>query len=125
LIPHTDSLYNAGIIKEAYSYNQPLEVAPISAQGGTLPESFSMVQCDAESVVVEIVKKAETSDDMIVRMYESFGGQTKATVTVPEGFKTAHLCDLMENEIEKLDFDGRSVKLPIKNFEIVTLKFSK
>jgi alpha-mannosidase len=125
LIPHTDSLYNAGIIKEAYSYNQPLEVAPISAQGGTLPESFSMVQCDAESVVVETVKKAETSDDMIVRMYESFGGQTKATVTVPEGFKTAHLCDLMENEIEKLDFDGRSVKLPIKNFEIVTLKFSK
>ena len=28
-----------------------------------------------------------------------------------------------ENVIEKLESDGRNVKLPFKNFEIVTLKF--
>ena len=30
----------------------------------------------------------------------------------------------MENELEELPFDGRTVTVPVKNFEILTIKFA-
>ena len=29
----------------------------------------------------------------------------------------------MENELQLLEFDGKTLTVPVKNFEIVTLKF--
>jgi len=34
-----------------------------------------------------------------------------------------YLCDMMENNLEKLTVENGKIKLPVKNFEIVTLKF--
>ena len=31
----------------------------------------------------------------------------------------------MENVLEELPFDGHSVTVPVKNFEVVTLKFER
>ena len=73
--------------------------------------------------MVDTVKKAEADDGMIVRLYESFDMRCKATVTVADGFRKAYLCDLMENVLQELPFDGKTVTVPVKNFEIVTLKF--
>ena len=37
--------------------------------------------------------------------------------------KKVYLCDLMENNEAMLTHNGRSVELPVRNFEVVTLKF--
>ncbi|MBR5473321.1 MAG: alpha-mannosidase [Clostridia bacterium] len=113
----------AGVINEAYALNQPLTVAAVEANDGALDDNFSLVSCDKQNVIVETVKKAEADDGMIVRLYDAFNRRTKARVDVCDGFKAAYLCDLMENELEKLEFDGNSVTIPVNNFEIVTLKF--
>ncbi len=125
LVPHSGTLYEAGVIKEAYLFNQPLSALPVAAQKGTHADCYSLVSCDAENVMVETVKKAEADDSMIVRLYEAFNTRAKITVSVADGFTHAYLCDLMENELEELPLDGNKVTLPIKNFEIVTLKFKK
>ena len=125
LVPHCGSLYDAGIPKEAHSFNQPMESVRVAAGTGDLPAQFSMVSCDAPNVILETVKKAEVGDDMVVRMYEAHNSRCKATVTVPAGFTAVCLCDLMENELEELPFDGHSVTVPAKNFEIITLKFKR
>ncbi len=125
LLPHIGSLYEAGVIREAYALNQPLETVETVAQCGSLPAEYSLVSCDRENVVIETVKKAEESDDMILRLYESFDSRGKVTVTVPEGFKTAYLCDTLENEQKELTMTGNTVTLPYKNFEILTLKFKR
>ena len=44
-------------------------------------------------------------------------------ITLGFDFKEAYICDLMENNIEKLAAIGRSVSIKLKNYEIVTLKF--
>ena len=125
LLPHSGSLYEARVIREAYSFNQPMEVLSIPAAEGSLPAAYSLVSCDAENIVVETVKKAEGDDGMIVRLYDSFDMRSTASVTVAEGFAKAYLCDLMENELAQLPFDGRTITVPVKNFEIVTLKFER
>lgn len=125
LIPHSGTLYEADIIKEAHLFNQPLTAIEVAKQDGPLSDCYSLVSCDNKNVVLETVKKAEADDSMIVRMYESFNTRTKATVTVADGFNKAYLCDLLENELEELPICDNTVTFPIKNFEIITLKFKK
>lgn len=115
----------AGVINEAYALNQPLAVSEVPANKGILSEEFSLVGCDKANVIVETVKKAEDDDGMIVRMYDAFNRRANATVTVAEGFKKAYLCDLMENQIEELEFSDNKVTVPVSNFEIITLKFTR
>ncbi len=125
LLPHQGDLCEGGVIHEAYALNQPLEALEIDGQAGTLPDAFSLVSCDQKNVIVETVKKAEDSNDMIVRMYEAFDSRCKANITVPAGFTKAYLCGLMENELEELPLVNNTVTIPVKNFEIITLKFKK
>lgn len=115
----------AGVINEAYALNQPFTVAQVCANKGALADEFSLVSCDRANVIVETVKKAEDDDGMIVRMYDAFNRRANATVTVAEGFKKAYLCDLMENQIEELEFSDNKVTVPVSNFEIITLKFTR
>ncbi len=125
LLPHVGDFRQSGVINEAYALNQPISAACVEKNNGTIPETFSLVSCDKENLIVETVKKAEADDSMIVRMYEAFDSRTTATVTVAEGFKKAYLCDLLENEIKELEFKDNKVTIPASNFEIITLKFTK
>lgn len=125
LVPHGESLYNEGVVNEAYALNQPLQATEVKANNGTISENFSIVSTDAKNVIIETVKKAQHSDDMIVRMYEAFDRRTVANVTVPTQFKKVYLCDMLENDIEELELINGVVSVPVKNFEIVTLKFKQ
>ena len=123
LLPHQGGFREAGVIREAYSLNQPLTALPVSGGTGDLPGTFSLVSGDKDNVIIETVKKAEEGDGTVVRLYDAFNRRTQVTLTVAEGFTRAYLCDMLERELEPLPLvDGR-VTLPVGNFEIVTLKF--
>ena len=123
LLPHEGTLHEAGVIKEAYSFNQPLEALSVAAGKGPLSQCFSLVSCNRENIILETVKKAEADDGMILRLYDSFGCRTGADLTVAEGFREVWLCDMMESPLRQLPFDGHTVHIDTANFEIVTLKF--
>jgi len=125
LIPHSGSLYEAGIPQQAHSFNQPLQAIAVSPQAGTLKDQFSLVSCDTPNVILETVKKAEADESMVVRMYEAYDSRSTATVKVAPIFKKAYLCDLMEQVQQELSLQDGCVTLPIRNFEIITLKFTK
>ncbi len=125
LLPHVGDLYESGVIREAHALNQPLVSMPISAHGGPLPERFSMISVDEPSVVIDGIKRAESSDAVIVRLYESFGGSVNAHLRLPHGVSRAVLCDLMETEHTELRIDNGLVSLPLHAFQIATLKLEK
>jgi alpha-mannosidase len=125
IVAYVGDFREAGLINEAYALNQPLVTRTVGANSGAFADKFSLVSCDKPNVIIETVKKAESDDGMIVRMYDAFNRRANATITVAKGFKAAYLCDLMENEIEELKFDGNKLTVPVSNFEIVTLKFVK
>ncbi len=123
LLPHQGGFREAGVIREAYCMNQPVDWMEVAGRGdGTLPEEFSLVSCEQENVVLETVKKAEADDGLIVRMYEAFDRRGKAVLKVAEGYHRAYLCDLLENVVSELKLWDNQVEIPISNFEIVTVK---
>ena len=125
IVAYEGDFREAGLINEAYALNQPLISKKVDANNGEMSDNYSLVSCDKQNVVIETVKKAEADDGMIVRMYDAFNRRANATVTVADGFKSAYLCDLMENELQELSFDGNQVTVPVSNFEIITLKFTR
>ena len=83
---------------------------------------YSMISVDTPNVILETVKKAEDSEDLVLRMYDAYGQSTQAAVTLGFTPRRVVLCDLMENEIQEISFDANTFTLPVKAFEIVTVK---
>jgi alpha-mannosidase len=90
-------------------------------QDGVLPSEYSYATCHTPGVIVETVKRAESGDGVVLRMYEAYKERKQVELSIPNA-REAILCDLSENELQKLSLDGGRVALSIKPFEIITLK---
>lgn len=122
LCPHEGGFEQAGIVEKAYDLNDPMIARPISARSGRLPESFSLVSVSEKNVVVDTVKKAEDCGTTVMRLYESCNRRCEAKLTLGFDYSRAALCDLMENELEPLEIRDGVITLPVKPFEIITVK---
>lgn len=125
LLPHLGDIKAGEVVEEAYALNQPIEFFNIGKNSGTLPDTYSLVNCESGTVIVEGVKRCENDDGLIVRLYEAYNAHSKAKLTVAGDYRAAYLCDLSENVIRELDFNNGSVELDMHNFEIETVKFVK
>ena len=125
LLPHLGDIKNGRVIEEAYALNQPVESLEISKTDGFLSDTYSLVTCESDTVIVEGVKRSECDDELIVRLYEAYNAHSKAKLTVPGDYRAAYLCDLGENVIRELELRNGSVELDMKNFEIETIKFTR
>lgn len=125
LLPHANNLVNSNVIKSAYELNLPLIAKKVSKNSGNLDAEYSLVSVDNEAVVIETIKKAEADDSMIIRGYESKNSRANVNISVAKGFKKAYLCNMLEKEETALDFDGKTLNLVVKPFEIFTIKFVK
>lgn len=123
LYPHAGDYRAAGTVQQAYLLNNPLIAQKLPKQSGILPESASLIMVDCENVLAETVKKAETGNAVIVRLYEAYHQRADVTVRAGFDFKRVSVCDLLENEESTLENDGRSITLSMKPYEIVTLRF--
>jgi alpha-mannosidase len=121
LLPHRGDFRQAGVIQAAEDLNFPLRMVRGGvAEGGA--RRRSLVEVDTPQVVVEAVKRAEDSDAVIVRLYEAWGGRCRARVITSLSASSAHLCDLLERDIEEVPVRGDTVELDLTPFKILTLK---
>ena len=127
--------------QEALAFNNPLIVT--RSNSNTTVSFFSV---DVPNVMIECVKKAEDSNDIIVRMYECYGGRCSATLsTGPLFVEAVAYVDLYERETavrvstdkpnnrlgssssssSRLKWlNGRVVDLTFAPFQIVTVRIS-
>lgn len=122
LLPHIGNFKEGKTVQTAYLFNCPLSALHLNAQEGILPESYSFASCDKENIIIETIKKAETGNDVIMRMYEAYDRKVNATIALGFTPKKAYICDMLENNLCEITVDGNKISLPIKNFEIVTIK---
>lgn len=125
IYPHKGDYRVGGTVRESYNLNQPLlSTRVLGNQTGQLTDSFSLISCDADNVVIETLKPCEDeSSTYIVRMYETGCGAVKTKINFGCDITTAWLCDMMENNTKTLNVTGNSIGIEFGAYEIITLKF--
>ncbi len=125
MFPHSGTWKDAMTVRKGYELNYPLHAAFSQAHDGSLPPEQSLISVDGDNVVVTAVKHEEDGDGMIVRMYEWAG--KSATVKVhlaPGNVTSASETNLMESPSGDLTLDHGSIAVPIKPFEIKTIRIA-
>ena len=107
---------------QAYNLNNPLFTIVEDAHNGSLNKELSFVNVNKENVMIEVIKKAEDSQDLIVRLYEYHNKRTNATLSFFKEIEKAYECDLMENNIEEINVSSKEFSFEIKPYEIKTFK---
>ena len=119
LMPHPGDFREAGVIAAAEDLNHPLRVV----RGGLAPGEWrSVIEVDRPQVVVEAIKRAEDSDAVIVRLYESWGGRCRAVLRTSLPASRAYLCDLVERDREEVPVSDGRIELEVSPFKVLTLK---
>ncbi|WBW97283.1 alpha-mannosidase [Oceanirhabdus sp. W0125-5] len=124
LYPHKGDWKLAQTTQMAYNLNCPMYAKIEEAHSGALPKELSFISLDSENVIIEAVKKAEDSNEVIVRLYEYYNRRTTVTVNFYKELESVHECDLMEQELEKIKVCGNSFEFEIKPYEIKTFKLN-
>ena len=111
-----------GIARHAYALNNPSLIAHSS---GAAPHQIRAVvqdDSDIERVIIETVKRAEDGNGIVLRLYDC--NRSRGLVTLTAGFDIESACitNLLEETLETLEVDGRSVTVLVKPFQIVTLR---
>ena len=128
LYPHAGDWRQGDVALQATSLNTPLSAVVREPQEGTLPGEYGFLDIDRDNVMIEVVKKAEDSDDLIVRLNEYHGRRDRATVRL--AFDVEHIveCNLLEDEEMAgdvpvhVDGGNSSFSFEIKPYEIRTFK---
>lgn len=126
LLPHAGD-WRTMTIATAYALNEPLIVRSSKAQASAAASNAGgvlagLVSVDAENVVIETIKQAEDGKGIIVRLYEAHRKRKTITLTTAFDLKAVALTNLIEDDLEPVDFAARQITLPIKPYEIITLR---
>ncbi|MGI6701064.1 MAG: glycoside hydrolase family 38 C-terminal domain-containing protein [Christensenellales bacterium] len=115
IYPHKGSVEDSDAVMLGYAFNNPL--APVEMKFNI--DEFAAT--DNADIVIETVKKAEDSDAIIVRLYESKGRAGKASLRTALKDYTAYEADMLENIIKEISVDN----LEFTPYEIKSIMFVK
>jgi alpha-mannosidase len=121
IYPHEGDWRN-GSIQQGFELNAPLLAHVADPSPGELPSLDSFASVDAENVVIDHVKKAEDSDAIVVRLYESCGQRGEVNLTFTHEPKSVVECDLMEENDQPVEHRAGNVRLYMTPYDLRTLK---
>ncbi|MDW7695406.1 alpha-mannosidase [Flammeovirgaceae bacterium SG7u.111] len=124
LFPHLGNHIHSNVIRQAYQLNIPLYPIKTGKQENEQKLLKSLVRVDRYNVIIEAVKKAEYSNDIILRMYEANGVDCTAVIDIDLPFKEVWLSNIVERDLEKLSVENKQLKMKFKPFEIHTIRLT-
>ena len=123
IVGHEGPLDAVNAVRQADRLNSPLRTFYTERHAGALGKKFSFVTSDNDCVVVRALKRAEVSDEYVIRVYEMNGqGAQKARLTFPAEIIRAVEADGTERTLRKADVDGSSLLVDIKPYSVKTYK---
>jgi alpha-mannosidase len=120
LYPHGGDWKSGRTVHMAYSLNVPLYADMQEANEGILPGELSMIRTDCENVIIDTVKKAEDSEDIVVRLYECYNRRSKVNAVFFTGLAEVWESNLMEKPLAQVPVEGSRFTFEIKPYEIKT-----
>lgn len=116
---HTGS-YENGTQMAAARFNQPMNAFLVEKHRGKLGREFSFGRISDESILVRAVKKAQDSDEIVVRFNEGTGkAHTKLRFELGAGIASAREIYASEEPREEGEFllEGGALQFDLKAFE--------
>lgn len=128
LYVYNGSFADGGTVQNAYDLNYPVR----TAEGAACESLFTVEEGGAPavrapgapcSILLETVKEADDgSGDIVLRLYESQKTAVHGTLRSLWKIEKAFQTDMKEENAEEINFDGRSVPLFFRSFEVKTLR---
>lgn len=126
IYPHANDWKAANTVRKGYEFNYPIITQEIDSHEGDLANSLSFGKVDKDNVVLTVLKKAEKSDDYIVRVYESEGqASTEVKINLPSEIESAVETNLIEDELQGAQapgISGNTLSTTLGKYEIKTFK---
>ena len=123
LTGHNGALDKPATAIKAEILNQPIKAFSSPKHAGTLGKEFAFVRSSNDQVVIKALKKAEVSDEYVVRVYETGGAAPQqAAITFAGEIEKAVLADGTEKEIGSADFNKNQLNVSIAPYSIQTFK---
>lgn len=123
LMPHSGDFREAGVIEQAYALNVPLMVCFAKKTQGELSPTRTFFEVDRPGVIIEAVKVSEDGRSMIVRFYEAFGARGEVGLKTTLPVESVQRANLLEESQGDLPLTDGSVRVNLRPFEIVTLRY--
>ena len=117
LLPHDGSLIHSNVMREAALLNRPPRVID-----GAAADIQPPVAIESDAVSLEVLKKAEKENCLVVRLVETKGADSKAILSLRNAERAVET-DLLEwtDGAAHVATNGK-IELTLKPFEIRTLK---
>jgi alpha-mannosidase len=116
LVPHSGGWREAGILAEAQRFNAPLRWTDVPAGTG----SYAAV--DDPNLVLDTVKRAEDSDALVLRLYETHGARGTARLRLAAPVDAACLANGLEEDGEQLEVEDGAIVLVYRPHQLLTVK---
>jgi len=111
--------YSNGTQKNAHLFNQPLVAFETEKHGGYLQSGCSFYNISDENVIVRAIKKAEDSDDLVVRFNEGTGRHIEnVSFSVCGGISEAKEIYASEEFIQKHEAKDGKIVFDMRPFEV-------
>jgi len=118
--PHAGTLESSDVLQMAHNLNSMPIVQKVTKPFEKL--RFSYFELSNPSIKMETLKHAEDGNGIIIRLYETRGGNAATDFTPNMKWKEMIETDLLENRISKVSDSKRTVTLNFKPFEIRTFR---
>lgn len=125
LYPHQGDFRHSDVIETAQALNRPPQVF-----AGVALKAVPPCSLDSDSLQLAVIKKAEKSDDVIVRIVETRGTAGKGTLLLNGRYSVCET-DLLEwhdkpvEKAKETKRKQREMQLELRPFEILTLRLRK
>ena len=117
LFPH-DGLWSVSTQMEAAQLNEPLTAFVSPRHKGILGRQTDFVSLNTDSVNITAVKRAEDTDDLIVRLVEWTGDEhDNVRLSFPSAILAAREVNAIEEEVGPVTFSGNELSFPISHYQ--------
>jgi alpha-mannosidase len=107
---------------ESHDLNAPLRACIVPGSGGTWPASRGFVRGNQPGVRLSGLKKAEDSDEILIRLYEAIGGRGTVQLETELGTKIGTRVNFLEEGTQKLKAGNSGFEIGFTPFAAISLK---
>jgi len=115
LLPHEGDWTSTDVVQQAAQLNEPYYVTMTASPAGSLPPA---VKVSPANVLATVLKPSEDGAGYLLRLYESIGRLTEASIAFAWRPASVFECNLLEEERVPVTLHGQEIRTTFGPFEI-------